>query len=74
MYCEADKSPESERMTARVNRRFTSEISKIPGVEKLVMCSHYGSCATDCPVTKFSESYRPRKILRTAQFGLKEDD
>jgi heterodisulfide reductase subunit C len=50
---------------------FKHEISKMPGGEKLKQCFQCGTCTSDCPIARFSDSYRPRQIIRMAQLGLK---
>lgn len=52
--------------------RFKYELKKIPGAEKLMLCFQCGTCTADCPVSRYNESYRPRKILRMAQLGIKD--
>jgi len=52
--------------------RFKYEISKIPGAEKIMLCFQCGTCTADCPIARFSDSYRPRKLMRMTQLGLKE--
>ena len=42
------------------------------GSEKLLKCFQCGTCTSDCPVARFSDSYRPRTILHMARLGLKE--
>jgi heterodisulfide reductase subunit C len=54
------------------NARFKYELKKVPGAEKLMLCFQCGTCTADCPVSRYSESYRPRKILRMAQLGIKD--
>jgi len=51
---------------------FKYELKKIPGAEKLMQCFQCGTCTADCPVSRYDESYRPRKILRMAQLGIKD--
>lgn len=51
---------------------FKYEISKIHGGEKLKQCFQCGTCTSDCPIARFSDSYRPRTIIRMAQLGLKD--
>jgi heterodisulfide reductase subunit C len=41
------------------------------GGEKLMRCFQCGTCTSDCPVARFSETYRPRQIIRMTQLGLK---
>ena len=52
--------------------RFKYEISKIPGAEKIMLCFQCGTCTADCPIARFSEFYKPRKIARMVQLGLKD--
>lgn len=54
------------------NPHFKKEISEMPGGEKLKQCFQCGTCTSDCPIARFSDSYRPRKIIRMAQLGLKD--
>jgi len=52
--------------------KFKYEISKIHGAEKIMLCYQCGTCTADCPVSRFSDFYRPRKIARMIQLGLKD--
>jgi len=68
------KAPET-KATLRISdidMQFKNEVKKIPGGERIMMCFQCGTCTADCPIARFSDSYRPRKILRMAQLGLKE--
>ncbi len=55
-----------------IDMKFKNEVRKIPGAERMMMCFQCGTCTADCPVSRFSETYRPRQLLRMAQLGLKE--
>ena len=55
-----------------INLRFKNEVKKIPGGERMMLCFQCGTCTADCPVSRFSETYRPRQLLRMAQLGLKD--
>ena len=57
---------------SEVNPKFKYEISKIHGGEKLMRCFQCGTCTSDCPVARFSDTYRPRQIIRMTQLGLKD--
>ncbi|MCK4478805.1 4Fe-4S dicluster domain-containing protein [Candidatus Bathyarchaeota archaeon] len=57
---------------SEIDKVFKYEISKIPGGEKLLRCFQCGTCTSDCPIAKFSDTYRPRQIIRMTQLGLKE--
>ncbi|NLE05572.1 MAG: 4Fe-4S dicluster domain-containing protein [Crenarchaeota archaeon] len=52
--------------------KFKYELTQMPGGEKLLRCFQCGTCTSDCPVARFSDSYRPRTIIRMAQLGLKQ--
>jgi len=51
---------------------FKYEISKMHGGENLKQCFQCGTCTSDCPIARFSDTYRPRQIIRMAQLGLKD--
>jgi len=51
---------------------FKYEISKMHGGEKLMQCFQCGTCTSDCPIARFSDSYRPRTLIRMTLLGLKD--
>ncbi|UCH32671.1 MAG: 4Fe-4S dicluster domain-containing protein [Candidatus Bathyarchaeota archaeon] len=51
---------------------FKHEISNFHGGEKLKQCFQCGTCTSDCPIARFSDSYRPRSLIRMALLGLKD--
>jgi heterodisulfide reductase subunit C len=55
-----------------IDPKFKYEVARMQGGEKLMRCFQCGTCTSDCPVAKFSETYRPRQIIRMAQLGLKD--
>lgn len=57
---------------AEIDPKFKYEISKIPGAEKIMLCFQCGTCTADCPIARFTESYRPRKLIRMIQLGLRD--
>jgi len=64
---------EQKRITAsEINHKFKYEIAKMPGGEKLMRCFQCGTCTSDCPIARFSDTYRPRQIIRMTQLGLRE--
>jgi len=75
---ETEKTPEtkaSEKMVVKASEmdpRFKYEISKIPGAEKIMLCFQCGTCTADCPIARFDDFYRPRKLIRMTQLGLKD--
>ncbi len=71
---EPETKPEAKAMLkiSDIDMKFKNEVKKIPGGERMMMCFQCGTCTADCPVSRFSDSYRPRQLLRMAQLGLKE--
>ncbi len=57
---------------SEIDSKFKYEISKMHGGEKLMRCFQCGTCTSDCPIAEFSDTYRPRQIIRMAQMGLKD--
>ena len=52
--------------------KFKYEISKVPGAENIKLCFQCGTCTADCPIARFSDIYRPRKLMRMTQLGMKD--
>jgi len=69
---EKEKEQRTVLKAAEMDPKFKYEVSKIPGAEKLMLCFQCGTCTADCPIARFSDSYRPRQILRMTQLGLKD--
>ena len=55
-----------------IDPKFKYEISKIPGAEKVMLCFQCGTCTADCPIARFDDFYRPRKLIRMTQLGMKD--
>jgi heterodisulfide reductase subunit C len=57
---------------SRLDPSFKNEVLKEHDAETLKICFQCGTCTSSCPTARFSDSYRPRTILRMAQLGLRE--
>ena len=57
---------------SELDPKFKYELSKMPGSEKILKCFQCGTCTSDCPVARYSDSYRPRTLIHMAQLGLKD--
>jgi len=57
---------------ARLDPSFKHEVMREHDGETLKMCFQCGTCTSSCPTARFSNSYRPRMVLRMAQLGLRE--
>ncbi len=58
--------------SSEIDPKFKYKLSRMHGGEKLLRCFQCGTCTSDCPVARFSDTYRPRTIIRMAQLGLKD--
>lgn len=58
------------RKPLRVDPDFKHEVLEMPGGETLKICFQCGTCSSGCIVANYTESYRPRQIIRFAQLGL----
>jgi heterodisulfide reductase subunit C len=58
--------------TTDMDPKFKYEVSKISGAEKVMLCFQCGTCTADCPIARFDDFYRPRKLVRMVQLGLKD--
>jgi heterodisulfide reductase subunit C len=57
---------------SELDPKFKYELQKIHGSEKILKCFQCGTCTSDCPVARYSGSYRPRTLIHMAQLGLKD--
>ena len=52
---------------------FKMLIAKEPGGEHIKRCFSCGTCTAGCPVREVTDRYNPRKIIRMAILGMKEE-
>ena len=64
--------PPRQIKTGDLDPKFKYEISKVPGAENIKLCFQCGTCTADCPIARFSDIYRPRKLMRMTQLGMKD--
>jgi heterodisulfide reductase subunit C2 len=57
---------------SELDPKFKYQLLKKHGSEKILKCFQCGTCTSDCPVARFSDSYRPRTLIHMAQLGLKD--
>jgi heterodisulfide reductase subunit C len=65
-------SGEQPIKASELNPKFKYELLKLPGSEKILKCFQCGTCTSDCPVARYSDSYRPRTLIHMATLGLKD--
>jgi len=66
------ESEEKRIKASEINPKFKYEIAKMHGGENLMRCFQCGTCTSDCPIARFSDTYRPRQIIRMTQLGLRD--
>jgi len=52
---------------------FKYRVTEEPGGEHLMKCYACGTCTASCPVRAIEESFNPRKIIRMAILGMKDE-
>ncbi len=52
---------------------FKYEIASTPGGENILYCFQCGTCSAVCPVGAKDDRYDPRKIIRMALLGLRNE-
>jgi len=57
---------------SKLDLSFKNEVLKEHDAETLKICYQCGTCTSSCPTARFSDSYRPRTVLRMAQLGLRQ--
>ncbi len=57
---------------SELDPKFKYQLLKMHGSEKILKCFQCGTCTSDCPVARYSDSYRPRTLIHMAQMGLKD--
>ena len=59
--------------STHLDPNFRDEIANEPGGEHIRSCFACGTCTASCPVRVITDRYSPRKIIRMALLGLKEE-
>jgi heterodisulfide reductase subunit C len=58
---------------AHLDPGFRNEIVSEPGGERFLRCFSCGTCVAGCPVAGMTERYNPRRIVRMALLGMRQD-
>jgi heterodisulfide reductase subunit C2 len=69
----ANSNSQKETIKAsEIDPTWKYELQKLHGAEKLMACFQCGTCTSDCPVSRYTDNYRPRTLIHMAQLGLKD--
>jgi len=63
----------SKTITIKLDPEFRNEIAEEEDAEKIYLCIHCTGCTAGCPVANLISSYNPRKLLRMAALGMKDE-
>ncbi len=55
------------------DQKFKYDVAAKPGAENFTRCFTCGTCTATCPVAEVNDEYDPRKIIRMAIFGMREE-
>lgn len=55
------------------DQNFKYEIASQAGAESFMRCFTCGTCTASCPVAEVHDDYDPRKIIRMALLGMREE-
>lgn len=58
---------------AEKDPNFKFDIAAQPGAESFMKCFTCGTCTASCPVAEVQGEYDPRKIIRMAILGMREE-
>lgn len=59
--------------STQLDPAFKHEIAQEPGGEHIRRCFACGTCTVSCPVRAVTDRYSPRKIIRLALLGFREE-
>lgn len=63
----------SEILVNRLDEEFKYRIAERMGSREFMHCLACGSCSASCPVRRLEEKYNPRRVIRMAILGMKEE-
>ena len=56
----------------KIDPEFKHELMRVPGGETFKYCYQCGVCTATCPIARFTEVFRPNKIIHMAKLGIRE--
>ncbi len=60
-----------KEMYLHVDPEFKHKLLKVQGGETFKLCYQCGTCTATCPVARFTDDYRPNKIIQLAKLGIR---
>jgi heterodisulfide reductase subunit C len=59
------------KMYHRVDPTFKRKLLESPGGETFKFCYQCGTCTATCPVARFTDVFRPNKVIHLAKLGIR---
>ena len=56
-----------------IDLTFVERVKGTPGGEHIMDCYACGTCSASCPIRAIDETFNPRRIIRLALLGLKDE-
>ena len=60
-----------KEMYLRVDPHFKHKLLQVPGGETFKFCYQCGTCTATCPIARFTDVFRPNKIIHLAKLGIR---
>ncbi|MGD2200321.1 MAG: 4Fe-4S dicluster domain-containing protein [Candidatus Bathyarchaeota archaeon] len=57
----------------KADTRFLRQLSREFSASELSTCFQCGVCTASCPVREFEQTFSPRRIMKLAKLGLKDE-
>jgi len=61
-----------KEMYHNVDPKFKHKLMKALGGETFRLCYQCGTCTATCPIARFTDVYRPNKIIHLAKLGIRD--
>jgi len=58
-------------MYHRVDPEFKHKLLRVPGGETFKLCYQCGTCTATCPIARFTDVFRPNKVIHLAKLGIR---
>lgn len=59
-------------MYHRIDPHFKHKLLQVPGGETFKFCYQCGTCTATCPIARFTDIFRPNKIIHLAKLGIRD--
>lgn len=68
----AEASAKIQERLYRVDSAFSHDLLKMQVDESFKLCYQCGTCTATCPIARFTEVFRPNKIMQMTKLGIRD--